>query len=75
MQVYLLWHVHELAAGQDDEKLIGVYSSKDEANEALKRAKHLPGFCELPDGFVIAPYTLDEDYWLEGYCTVYPNEF
>jgi hypothetical protein len=74
MQVYLLWHVHELDADQDDEKLIGVYSSEGAANEALERAKHLPGFCDLPEGFLIALYTLDEDHWREGYVTVYPNE-
>ncbi len=75
MQVFVLWHVHELDADQDDEKLIGIYSSEQAANKALDRAKRLPGFSDLPEGFLIDPYTLDEDHWREGYVTIYPDEY
>ena len=74
MQVFLLWHVHELDADQDNEKLIGVYSTQQLAEAALARTRVLAGFCDLPEGFVIEPYSLDEDHWREGYVAINPGE-
>ena len=74
MQVYLLWHVHELDADQDDVKLIGAYSSEENGNRAADRAKLLPGFRDLPEGLLLEAYTLDEDHWREGYVTIYPED-
>jgi hypothetical protein len=69
--VYLLWHVHELADGGQDEKLIGVYSSPEAAEQAKLRATALSGFSELPEGFQVIRYAIDEDRWTEGYVTVH----
>ena len=44
--VFLLKHTHISADGMKDDKLVGVYETKDAANEALKRAVKLPGFDE-----------------------------
>lgn len=74
MQVYLLWHVHELDADQDDWKLIGVYTSEQKAQEAKARATRLPGFRDVPEGFTIASYSLDADNWPEGFVTLYPGQ-
>ncbi len=70
MDVYLLWHVHELPDGEEDGKLIGVYSSRELAEQARLRALGSPGFREIPEGFIVDRYTVDEDHWTEGYVTV-----
>jgi hypothetical protein len=69
MTVFLLWHVHEFPDGEDDAKLIGVYSSGKQAEQAKQRAILQPGFRDLPNGFCIDPYTVDQDNWSEGYVT------
>ena len=45
--VFLLWHVHETGDGQEDEKLIGVYRTRDDA-AAIQRvgAPDLPVWVE-----------------------------
>jgi hypothetical protein len=72
MDVFLLQHVHELDHGEDDVKMIGVYSTEASATEAVNRMRNLPGFHEAPDGFSIDRYVVDEDHWTEGYITVPP---
>ena len=69
MRVYLLWHTHQHEIGEDDEKLLGVYSSEARALERADQAKELPGFRDAPDGFEVARYELDRDEWMEGYFT------
>jgi hypothetical protein len=70
MTVYVLQHVHSLEHGEEDFKFIGVYSSRDNAQEAVRRLSQSPGFSESPDGFCIDEYQLDKDQWIEGYVTV-----
>ena len=70
MEVFLLWHVHELLDGEEDAKLIGVYSSQVTAENAKQRALSQPGFRDVPNGFLIEPYLVDQDHWAEGYVTV-----
>jgi hypothetical protein len=69
MLVFLLWHVHELPDGEEDAKLIGVYSTREKAEEARHRVASQPGFREHPDGFQVSDYRLDQDHWTEGYVT------
>ena len=64
--VYLLWHVQELDSG-DDEKLIEVYRTEEDAKAAIERVCHKAGFSTLPDGFQICPYELNRDHWTEGF--------
>lgn len=68
--VFVLWHVHKLDDGSEDEKCIGVYRTKELAAAAAERLKTKPGFVDAPDGFVIDPYQLDQDGWEEGYTTI-----
>jgi hypothetical protein len=70
MKVFLLWHMHGLPSGEEDSKLIGVYSTRDSAEAARGRASQLPGFSSVPEGFTIDSYELDKDEWREGYTTV-----
>lgn len=68
-EVHVVHHVHVHDEGHEDVKLIGVYSSAARAAEAIARARHLPGFRDVPDGFEATPYTLDVDSWTNGYRT------
>ena len=69
-KIYVLQHVHLLAGGEEDIKLIGVYSSLENAQSAIARLTQLSGFLETPDGFSIDEYQVDKDQWVEGYSTL-----
>jgi hypothetical protein len=74
MDVFLLWHTHEMPDGEEDDKLIGVYTSAEDAEAARLRALPLPGFRDHAEGFQISRYTVGEDQWTEGYVTVTHEE-
>ena len=76
MFVYLLSHTHEVNPGEEDDKLIGVYSTPEKAEAARRRALTWPGFRDVPDGFSIDQYEVDsDDYgWTQGYITLRPGE-
>ena len=66
--VFVLQHAYDL----DDElevKLLGVYSSEENARRAVERFKLLAGFRDHPDQFHIDRYELDGDHWAEGFFT------
>ena len=69
MDVFLLWHVHEFPDDEEDAKLIGVYSSPEAAERAQQRLAAVPGFRDVPNGFCIDRYAVDQDHWTEGYVT------
>ncbi len=68
-KVYLLWHVHEVAGSEDEEKLIGVYATEADAMGAIDRLRDKPGFKDLPEGFQIVRYTINKDHWQEGFVS------
>lgn len=70
MDVFLLWHVHEMRDGEDDAKLIGVYATADDAESARLRVLPQPGFRDLPEGFQVTQYSVGQDHWTEGYVTM-----
>jgi hypothetical protein len=74
MEVIVLHHVHMLGSGEEDVKLIGVYSSLELAEEAIGRIRAKPGFSDSPEGFIVDRYVLNEDCWTEGYVTVTGRE-
>lgn len=67
-KVYLLWHSYELE-GSEEDKLIGVYSTRERAEQAVERKLQYPGFRDHPEGFLIANFTIDKDQWSEGFMT------
>ena len=69
-RVFLVMHVHDLPTGEEDFKLIGVYPTERAAEDAVIRAKQLPGFRDALDGFSIEPYSVGKDQWTEGFVTV-----
>ena len=65
--VYLLWHSYESEPGRDEDKLCGVFATRDRAEQARVELTRQPGFRERPDDFVIDEYALDELQWAEGF--------
>ncbi len=67
--VYDLWHIYE-KNGEDEEKHIGIYSTRENAEAAILRKRDQEGFRNYPNGFKIFETTLDRDQWSEGFITV-----
>lgn len=70
MDVFILWHLHEMSDGEEDWKLIGIYAGSEDAHAARARVESQPGFRVHPEGFHIDRYRVGEDHWTEGYVTV-----
>ncbi len=66
-------HVHVLPGGEEDVKLIGVYSSRAKARAAVRRVRGAPGFRDHPRGFTVEAMTVDRDHWVEGFATMVAN--
>ncbi|GHU57119.1 hypothetical protein AGMMS49975_21940 [Clostridia bacterium] len=70
--VYDLSHAYEYGIDfEDDIRLIGIYSSKQAAEDSLERHFCLKGFNEHSrDCFVIDKYVVDKDAcWLDGFVS------
>lgn len=67
--VYRASHVHPHPADRDlDVSLdIGIYSTRDIAEEAVNRLRKQRGFADYPDGFFIDAMELDVTAWDGGY--------
>lgn len=67
--VYLIHHTSINRDNDDDEnvKLIGVFSSKKNAIEAIEKLKLQPGFKDEIDNFSTDEYTVNEICWSEGF--------
>lgn len=78
MKVYLLWHIHEITddfGTHEDEKLIGVFSSKEKAVDTIEMLKNREGFRDYPlNNFIIDEMEADKPSWTEGFVTVRWNE-
>lgn len=61
--VYIVQHVRAEKSGDEDVRLVGIYSSKEAAKNAVLRAGMQPDFRRFPQGFKIAKYALDKDQW------------
>ena len=72
MKVYVLQLVHSERDGMEDVKVIGVYSSAEKAQAAIRGLSRVPGFSDFADGFHIDEYELDKDQWQEGYVVSSP---
>jgi hypothetical protein len=65
--VFLLWYVRAPDTTNEDELLIGAYTTEGEAKSAIERLKDRPGFVNAPDGFQIHRYELNRDSWTDGF--------
>src|SRR5687767_1892191 len=66
--VFIVQHSYEVG-DRDDEKLIGVYVSRSDAEAAIVRLANRPGFREHPSGFHIDEYQIGKDHWVEGFSS------
>jgi hypothetical protein len=79
--VYVLRHFHSRNFKHpltgwlkcDDEKMIGLFRSRSEAQVVAKALKKLPGFREATDGFRIERHVLDKLAFADGFVTVRPR--
>ena len=67
---YILLHYYEDDYGCDEVKLIGIYSSTENAEKAIERLRLQPGFRDKPNDFTIERYEVDKDHWTEGFVIV-----
>lgn len=74
MKVYVLWHIHELIDDygiHDEEKLIGIYSTRENAIHAIDDHRYLEGFKDYSvECFEIHESILDRSNWTDGFSTV-----
>ncbi len=64
--VYIVRHVRAEKGRDEDVRLVGVYSTKDAAKDAVQRAGLQPDFRRFPNGFKISKHPLDTDHWAAG---------
>lgn len=64
--VFLLQYGYEMDKIEET-KIIGIFSSKEIAEQVLIKYKSLPGFKDYPDSFFIDECTIDKSYWEEGF--------
>ncbi|WP_043695629.1 hypothetical protein [Luteibacter sp. 9133] len=69
-EVHVVWHEFEEPAEIDHERVVGVFSTRALAEEAVAASRRLPGFADYPDGFMTGAVTLGERGWTEGFATV-----
>jgi hypothetical protein len=69
--VYFLWQKNIDNERDEDDKLLGVYSSKVIAQKRIKiKYRKLPGFKNKNGEFIIDKYQSDKDHWEVGFITV-----
>lgn len=66
-KLFSLSHYYIDEYGEEQFKDIGIYESKELAEQAIERLKIKPGFREYPDGFIINSLLLNFDYWSDGF--------
>jgi hypothetical protein len=71
---YELWHMRYDEEGQDHDKLLGIYSTQEGAEQALALLRDKPGFRDYPDGFELGEGPLDETCFTDGFVTVWGDE-
>jgi len=65
--VFIVQHKRHKDEDNEDTKFIGVYSSNQNAVDAVNRLKKQPGFKDHSTGFYIDEYEIDKDHWVEGF--------
>jgi hypothetical protein len=66
-KVFLLQHVREEDAENEDIKTIGIYSTRANAIIAKRSLLNKPGSRRQKNGFYINGYSLDQTFWIGGF--------
>ena len=72
--IYELWHFRTDELGCDHDTMLGVFSTREKAQQALDFLRDRPAFKNHPDGFEILSGELDSFGMKEGFVTVYPGD-
>ena len=67
--VYYLEHIHKISNDNESAKLLGIFSTEENAKKAINKYKKLPGFKDFPDDFIIDKYQINETEWNSGFIT------
>lgn len=59
--------------GIREEKPIGTYTSRENAEKGIALVRDQPGFRDHPDGFVITRGTIDQTDMTNGFVTIRDN--
>lgn len=57
----------------EDVKLTGVYSTRENADATVMRLSQQPGFADSAGGFSVDEYKVDQDQWTEGFVKAVPS--
>ena len=74
MDIYELSHCRIDEDGRDDERVLGIYSTFEKAEQGLALLHDLPYFRDYPDGFEILDGKIDETDMREGFVIVWGDE-
>ena len=73
MIFYKITHKYKLD-NHFERKDIGIYSTKEKAQNAVEELKQKAGFCDTQDGFKIkkvfrlfTPKLIDKTFWVDGF--------
>ncbi len=69
-KVYFIYYVYEFKDGHDYVKLLGAFSSREKAKEALLNIKKNPALKKHKKFFIIDVDKINFLGWTEGYITV-----
>ncbi len=73
-ELYVLWYSNELVdddGPRDEDKLIGIFSTRKKAQRAIEALKDKEGFRDHPVScFMIDSMQLDRVGWEDGFTTV-----
>ena len=67
--VFVVQHLYEDSEDQEHVRMIGTYTTEDDARAAVERLRLRPGFCDYTDGFSVDRYELNADHWTEGFIS------
>jgi len=71
---YELCHMRVDDEDRDYDKLLGIYSTQEKAEEGLALLRDKPGFRDHPDGFEINEGPMNKTDMTEGFITVWGDE-
>ena len=68
--VYLVQHSYELNEGENETKIIGVFSSLKKAQLIINKYRTIKGFKRYQNEFHVDKYRLNENWWKDGFITI-----
>ena len=80
MIVFLLWHRRPFGPdetdeeGETDDKLCGVFSTRERAEAARQQLIQLQGFRDYSDDFLVDEYDVDRVQWESGFVSLGPED-